>query len=133
MYITLKPSSVKFLRYFLGGLLLFVAANAFGGGYYGMAGAKDIPLEWLNGSPFQDYFIPGLFLFIVIGGLSLYCAFVVFKNYRKAHKIVMVNGIIILLWIGIQVAIIGYVSWMQPTTLIAAVVILVLNRQLNLS
>lgn len=130
---TIKPPTVRFLHYLLGGILLFVAANAFGGGYYGMAGAKDIPLEWLNGSPFPDYFVPSLFLFTVIGGLSLFSAVVVFKRHRIAPKIVTIDGIIILLWIVIQVVIIGYVSWMQPTTLIAAVSILTINRRLTWS
>ena len=45
----------KPVRYTLGLLLLLVAINAFGGGYYGMAGAKDVPVEWLEGSPFHNY------------------------------------------------------------------------------
>jgi len=51
------------IRYSLGALLIILAVNAFGGGYYGMAGAEGVPIEWLNGSPFPNYFIPGLFLF----------------------------------------------------------------------
>jgi len=45
----------KIIFYSLGVLLLFVAINAFGGGYYGMAGAKDVPTEWLKGSPFRNH------------------------------------------------------------------------------
>jgi hypothetical protein len=58
----------------LGSLLLLMAINAFGGGFYAMAGAKDVPVEWLKESPFPDYFIPGLFLFLVIGGSALLAA-----------------------------------------------------------
>jgi hypothetical protein len=58
-------------RYVLGSLLAFGALNAFAGGYYGMSGAEDVPKEWLEGSPFDDYFIPGLVLFVVVGGSSL--------------------------------------------------------------
>src|SRR4051812_27480018 len=49
-------------RWILGSLLLLVALNAFGGGYYGMAGAPNVPTEWLEGSPFTSYFLPSLIL-----------------------------------------------------------------------
>lgn len=120
----------KFIRYMLGSLLLLVALNAFGGGYYGMAGAKSVPVEWLKGSPFPNYFIPGLILFAGVGGSALFAAMAVFKRYRMAHKAAFISGVIILLWLAVQMAIIGYVSWMQPTTAVVAVIILLLSTQL---
>lgn len=64
----------KLVRYTLGVLLLLIAINAFGGGYYGMAGAKNVPVEWLKGSFFRNYFIPGLILFVFIGWFgSFWC------------------------------------------------------------
>ncbi len=130
MNIPLKCSAEKLIRYILGSILILLAVNAFGGGYYGMAGAKNIPVEWLEGSPFSDYFIPSLFLFIVIGGLALFSGIAVYRQLRIARKATFVCGIIILLWIAIQVAIIGYVSWMQPTTMVTALLILLLTWQL---
>ncbi len=125
--------SENLVRYTLGSLLIFLAINAFGGGYYGMAGAKDIPVEWLKGSPFNDYFIPGIFLFLVIGGSALLSGIAVFTRHRLARKAALLCGIIVLLWITIQVTIIGYVSWMQPATTIAAVAIILLAWQLPTS
>lgn len=46
----------KIIRYLLGAILIIVAINAFGGGYYGMAGAENVPVEWLQDSPFKNYF-----------------------------------------------------------------------------
>ncbi|WP_188499910.1 hypothetical protein [Pontibacter amylolyticus] len=123
-------SSGNFVRYALGILLLIVALNAFGGGYYGLSGAEDIPTEWLEGSPFQDYFIPSLFLFFIIGGYALVTAIAVFRRHRLAGMIAYSYGIILLLWIAIQVAIIGYTSWLQPATAVAAIIILILTWQL---
>ena len=68
------------LRYLLGGLLAFGAINAFGGGYYGLSGAEGVPTEWLEGSPFSDYFIPSLVLFTVVGGSFLFAAIAVFSG-----------------------------------------------------
>ena len=45
-------------RYLLVVWLMFGAINAFAGGYYGLSGAKGVPLEWLASSPFSDYFHP---------------------------------------------------------------------------
>jgi hypothetical protein len=114
------------LRYTLGALLAFGALNAFGGGYYGLMGAKDIPKDWLEGSPFTDYFFPSLILFVVVGGSLLLTAIAVFARWRMARLLTLVTVAIVLGWIGIQVAIIGYVSWMQPLTVSVAGVILAL-------
>jgi hypothetical protein len=117
----------KVTRYLLGILLGLVAVNAFGGGYYGMAGARNVPTEWLQGSLFRDYFIPSLILFLGIGGSSLVAAVAVFGRFRRARLAAFSAGMLILIWLAVQVAIIGYVSWMQPATATAAVLILLLT------
>lgn len=111
----------------MGILLAFLALNAFGGGFYGMTGARDIPLEWLDGSPFHNYFIPSLFLFIGVGGTALTASAAVFLNHRLYRQLTYLCGVIVLLWLAVQVAIIGYVSWMQPVTASVVLVILLLN------
>ena len=123
----MSKSIEKFIRYTLGILLLCVAINAFGGGYYGMAGAKNVPTEWLKHSPFHNYFVPSLILFVCVGGSSLVAAIAVFRRHRFARKAAFICGVIILIWLSAQMAIIGYVSWMQPTTGIAALLILFLT------
>ena len=131
---TLMPSVrillVHWLRQLLGALLAFGALNAFGGGYYGLSGAKDVPKQWLEGSPFTDYFIPSAVLFGVVGGAFLIAAIAVFARWQTARSLALAAGVIVLGWLAVQVAIIGYVSWMQPTTAVAAVLIVVLAWQL---
>ncbi len=130
METTVNQTADKLIRYILGSVLTLLALNAFGGGYYAMAGARDVPVEWLQGSPFSDYFIPGLFLFIVIGGSAATAAFAVFTKHRMARRTAFICGAVTLLWIVVQMSIIGYVSWMQPATTVTAVLILILTRQL---
>jgi hypothetical protein len=120
----------KITRYSLGTLLVILAFNAFGGGYYGMAGAKDVPGEWLKGSPFSNYFLPGLILFVCVGGSALFAAIMVFRRHELAGKTAMISAMIVLIWIIVQLAIIGYVSWLQPTVVVAAFLILLLAWQL---
>lgn len=114
----------KFIRYLSGFLLAFLALNAFGGGYYGMAGAEGIPMELLEGSPFKSYFIPGMFLFVAIGGACLFSAIAIFARWRIARKAALSAALLILAWLIVQVAIIGYMSWMQPVTALLALLIL---------
>ena len=115
----------------LGGLLALLALNAFAGGYYGLLGAKDVPPEWLEGSPFSNYFIPSLFLFVVIGGFLTLAAVAVFARWRNARALALGAGVLVLAWLAIQVMILGYVSWMQPATAILALLILVLATRVT--
>ena len=115
------------VRYLLGILQAFLALNAFGGGYYGMTGAKGVSPELLEGSPFTGYFIPGLILFAVIGGSFLVSSIAMFAGWRRARSLTFIAAGIVLVWLAVQVAIIGYISWMQPTTAVIALIILGLN------
>ena len=119
--------SQNFIRYTLGSLLALVALNALGGGYYGMSGAKGVPLEWLEGSPFRSYFIPGLALLILVGGSSLFASIAVFARFSYARPASFVYVILVFVWLAVQLSIIGYVSWMQPTTAIVSLIILMLT------
>jgi len=126
----MKPKNLKkqgwALRIILGVLLAFGALNAFGGGYYAMSGAEGVPREWLEGSPFDSYFIPGLFLFVIIGGAFLTASIIVFSGHWIAKFSAIISVLIVYIWLAVQMLVIGYVSWMQPVTAIFGVVVLVL-------
>lgn len=121
----------KIIRYLLGAILIIVAINAFGGGYYGMAGAENVPVEWLQDSPFKNYFLPSLILFVVVGGVCFTAAIMVLRRHRLARTIAYIAGAILLLWIGVQVLIIGYVSWLQPVMAFSGLLILLLATQIT--
>jgi hypothetical protein len=112
-------------------LLSLAAINAFAGGYYGMSGAQGVPLEWLKSSPFQDYFIPGIILFVLVGGAFLVAAIAVFAKKSFARTTAFISVLIVFVWLAVEVAIIGYVSWMQPTTALVSLVILILSWKLK--
>jgi hypothetical protein len=114
------------LRYGLGILLAFGALNAFAGGYYGLSGARDVPTDWLDGSPFTSYFVPGLILMIVVGGSFLIAAIAVVTDRPGASRTALGSGVIVVVWVAAQVAIIGFVSWLQPVTAAAGLLIMFL-------
>ena len=114
------------IRTLLGALFAFGAVNAFAGGYYGLSGAEGVPREWLAGSPFSDYVVPSLALFVVVGGALALAAIMVFRGHPLARAIAWAAAAVLLVWIVVQVAIIGYVSWMQPATFAAGLLMLLL-------
>jgi hypothetical protein len=121
------PFSTRLIRNILGTLLAFAAINAFGGGYYGMSGAEGVSLELLQGSPFDSYFIPGLVLFVIVGGSFLIACVAVFARLRFARFACISTVVVVYGWLAVQIAIIGYISWMQPVTAIVVFVIFLLT------
>lgn len=122
----MRPRRSHVMRYSLGALLAFGAINAFGGGYYGLSGAEGVPREWLAGGPFEDYFIPSLILFVVVGGVFSCASLAVFAGFRVARVSAFAAGLTVLVWIAVQIAIIGYVSWLQPATAAGGTLVLVM-------
>lgn len=63
-----------------------------------------MPVEYLQYSPFDSYFIPGLVLFIANGlGSFAVLLFVVF-GYRKDALLIVAQGAVLCGWIVIQMA-----------------------------
>lgn len=114
------------VRWLLAGLLAFGALSAFGGGSYGMAGARDVPLSLLEGSPFESFFWPSVILFFVVGGSMAAAAALVLATLPSARIAATAAGVILTGWILVQVAIIGALSWLQPAFAAVGVALIVL-------
>ncbi len=115
----------KRLHNVLGIIQLFVALGALPAGYLMILTPDGSrmgmnPLQ-LSGSPFHDFLLPGLFLFIVDGIFNLISAFLSFRNSRFTGLTGLGSGIILLLWILIQVSIIGLNSILQPAFFILGI------------
>jgi len=61
-------------------LVVFGALTTLAGGIGLLTGAIAAPLQWLKGSPFVDYTIPGLALAIIVGGSMLLAAVTIFTG-----------------------------------------------------
>ena len=101
----------------LGVLQAFIGLGALGGGIMLVidpsGSALGVPLSFLEGSPFPDYLIPGIFLLVVNGVGSLIGAGYSFSRKRYAQEIAIVLGSILVAWIVIQVIIIRSFSWLH--------------------
>ncbi len=67
-----------------------------------------IPIEWLEGSPFHDYLIPGLILFVILGIYPLILLIGLAKKSSWAWLGSLFLGVALIIWIGVEVLIVGY-------------------------
>ena len=112
-------------------VLLFTGVGALAGGTPLMLDPSGktmgFSLEWLHGSPFANYLIPGILLFIVIGLGSLAAALVLWKKPEISWMTTMIAGGALIIWILVQVSIVGYLSILQPIFFIIGVLEFVLG------
>jgi hypothetical protein len=88
-------------------LLLLNGAGAIYGGL-GLitdpTGSKlQMPLSYLDNSPFNSYLIPGIILLAVNGIFSFACLAALLFRYRRSHLLVLIQGILLSGWIMVQV------------------------------
>jgi hypothetical protein len=67
-----------------------------------------LPLSALAGSPFDTYFVPGLILFGVLGLGPLVAARLAWLRHPLAPTAAFIVGVGLLIWVAVEVAIIGY-------------------------
>lgn len=115
----------------VGGLLLMLRPNGF---YMGMT------TDWLQRSPFSNYFIPGLLLFFCIGVFSSLTLFGLMTRvnskvlnavnlYSDRHwswAFSLYVGIVSISWITFQLIMTSY-FWIQPVIIFTGLLILIFS------
>lgn len=82
-----------------------------------------LPLKLLEDSPFVDFLIPGLFLLIVNGIFNVAGAVISFKQKLYAGKIGVFLGLLLVLWILVQVYFTkGFIFFLQTLFLVVGLV-----------
>jgi hypothetical protein len=104
--------------YILGSLQVFTAAGAIPAG---MGLLKDtsgqgigMSTDMLANAPLNSFLLPGLFLFFINGLAHLGGAYLSFTRRRYTGAAGLILGILLTLWIIIQVAWISLSSFLQP-------------------
>jgi hypothetical protein len=133
-----RPPETYLLILFLG----FLSLNALGGGAALMLSPDgsllQIRTEWIEQSPFRDFFIPGLILFTVNGLLPLITLYGLLVRpawtfpellnlYKEKHwswTFSLYCGIIAILWIAVQQMMSRYFI-LQPVIVMVGVVIMI--------
>ena len=129
-------------------LILAVAFEAVGAIYGGISLMNDpsgesiqLPVRLLEGTIFNNYIIPGIVLFLVLGFFPLFLIFPllfkpswpiinglnIYKNYHWAWTYTMYTAIMLIIWINIQMMILSTGSVIQGTFGLLGVFILILT------
>ncbi|MFN8238766.1 MAG: hypothetical protein U0T77_11405 [Chitinophagales bacterium] len=118
----------------LGVIQAFVAMGALPVGYllitHPDGSAVGMSVDILAGSPFHDFLLPGIALFIFNGVFHLVNAIVCFFYFRFAPPIAAVLGFGLMVWIGVQVCSIGLNSFLQPAFFLIGCLELILGVSL---
>ena len=120
----------KLMGIFLGVIQAFIGITAIAGGLRMVSnpnGLEDIPIEWLIGSPFTSYFIPGLMLLIVIGFGNVFSS--VFTFLRKGYSglVSALLGIFLIIFMTAEVYFVGLQNFLQPLYFILGFIVLYLG------
>lgn len=117
---------MKKFYYILGSLQAFTAIGAIpaGIGYLIDTTGKGMgaSIELLANSPLKSFLLPGLFLLFVNGLANLVGAWFSFTRHRFAGYTGLILGVILSIWIIIQVAWISLSSVLQPLFLVIGLV-----------
>jgi hypothetical protein len=116
---------------FLGVLQLAVALGAIPAGYSMIvhpdgSGLK-MTVEILAGSPFKDFFIPGLFLFVINGLFNLASSVLCFYEFRYTSLIGIMLGAALIIWVIVQVYSVGLSHILQPVYFVIGILEIVLS------
>jgi hypothetical protein len=113
-------------------LLLFMGAGALISGamlFLSLDGAMmGMTADLLEGSPFGSYLVPGIILFTFVGVFSVFAGYSLLrkpdwhwpdlfnpsKSCHWAWTTAWAEGVIMLIWIGVETMLLGYISFLQP-------------------
>lgn len=97
----------KILRILLIGLVAFLALTTIAGGIGLITGAIATPIEYLAGSPFSDFTIPGLSLSILVGGAATLATILLLRRHPFALFASVAAGVGIIIFEIVEVMVIG--------------------------
>lgn len=130
-----SPDLRSYLKYIALLLLLLNGVSAFIGGIpmivHPNGSANGISLHYLQHSPFNDYLIPGLVLVVANGVLSLLVAIALMLNVRHHSWWVMGQGIILCVWIQVQMIMLREVNFLHIAFGSIGIALIFLGRYLG--
>lgn len=91
-------------------LAVFGALTTIAGGVGLVTGAIQTPLDWLQGSPFADYTVPGLALAILVGGSMLLAAATVLTGREVGVLASVFAGLAMMIFEIVEVVVIDHIA-----------------------
>lgn len=108
--------------------LFIIGLNALAAGYSFIVEPSGKRLgmttNYLQYSPFRNYFIPGIILFTAIGIFSILTAIMAIKRKSIYPLLLFIEGCLLLGWIVIQVLMVKDINWMHITCFCIGIVLI---------
>ncbi|MBL7924831.1 MAG: hypothetical protein JNL88_11585 [Bacteroidia bacterium] len=130
-----RKGKTKNLRILLAVILLFVALNALVAGALlimdptgSLLGMKT---DLLKNGPLRDFTVPGHVLFHLFGLMNVLAFFLLLKNCSGARSLVMLQGVLLGIWILVQMWILEQINFLQLFMLLLGIVLFALARRLE--
>src|SRR5512138_705110 len=88
-------------------LVIFQSISTILGGIALLANIISMPVELLQGSPFQDYTLPGLALSLLAGGSALFAIILLFRRSKFSILFSTTAGVVMMFFEFVEVLVIG--------------------------
>jgi hypothetical protein len=86
-----------------------------------------LPLDLLEDTPFRNFLIPGVILFLVNGAGNLVSAVLCFRIQRIAGFAGIFFGLGLIIWLFVQVNLVGGGHWLQISYFVLGIIELLLG------
>lgn len=118
-----------FIKIIISSLLLFNGIGALYGGWNLIqcldGSSLQMPISYLKHSPFTNYFIPGIILFVTNGLLSITIFILLIADIKNNSWWVILQGTILSGWILIQIVMLQTLNTLQLTMLTTGILLLI--------
>ncbi len=129
---TVKKQTMRPLLFFL---LVFAGSTSFVSGLM-MISSPDgsnlnLTLSLLEGTPFDNYLIPGIILAFIVGGINLAAVALNLQRHKARYSWAQAGGVVLGGWIIVQMILINTVHWLHFIFLGLGVLIILVAYQLK--
>jgi hypothetical protein len=109
---------------------IFIMVSAVAGGIGLIGGGLAFPTDWLAGTPFTGYALPGAILAVIVGGSALLAAVLMLRQHPLAVPAAFGAGVIQVGWIIGELLLVGtrdeVMAWLQVIYVAAGAVVAML-------
>jgi hypothetical protein len=115
-------------------LVLLGISAIFGGGAFIIDPSGELiqmPISHLQHSPFNNFLIPGLILFLFNGVSGIVIAILAIRNFRFYADLVMLQGSVQVVWIIVQLMMIRSISILHYACFSIGVLLIILGFKLH--
>lgn len=91
----------------------------------------NLPISLLEGTPFKNFLIPGILLTTMVGSVNLLAVFFNMQRHPNRYHWAIAGGIVISIWIIVQMLLIGAIHWLHFLYLGIGILIILIAYQLE--